>query len=244
MGVRPSARARACDAPADAVATESNLRLSYALDKAKASNLPKDRISAAIERGSAPGAADDGLEEATYEGHGPGGTAVLVRVLTDNRKRTAPQLRHVFSRAGGALGKDGSVGYLFSRRAVFAFEGAELDEVMEVALEADAEECEEDEESGVVEVTAEAEQRDALRAAFDAAGLVGGARGCACRCRLDERSHTTPFLLLAQVPSSAEVTMLPSMRVELDEAQQESMAALLDALDDLDDVQDVYHNAG
>ena len=115
---------------------DANLKLKYAVDKARAANMPKDNIERAIQRGS--GSKDDGgLEEILYEGYAPGGVALLIQILTDNRNRTAPDIRHLFDRAGGSLGAPGSVAYMFELRSLFAVErrGRDEDALTELALE-------------------------------------------------------------------------------------------------------------
>jgi len=155
------------------------------------------------------------LDLVTYEGYAPGGVAVLVEALTDNRNRTAADIRHVFTRGGGSIADAGSVAYLFNRRGqlVVPGDGADEDRVMEVALEAGAEDVEPG-EGGFTVTTAPGDLR-AVRAAFDQAGIAYDA---------------------------AEVTMVPSMSVPLERDAAVRVLRLLDALEDLDDVQNVYAN--
>ncbi|MEW6039463.1 MAG: YebC/PmpR family DNA-binding transcriptional regulator [Pseudomonadota bacterium] len=193
----------------------NNPRLRTAMDKALVANMSKDTIERAIKKGS--GAADgDNYEEVRYEGYGPGGIAVLVDCLTDNRNRTVAEVRHAFSKAGGNLGTDGSVAYLFSKVGVVSF-GAVLGEdgVMEPALDAGAEDVVVNED-GSVDVLTAPDQFEAVRNALQAAGLT---------------------------PESAEVTMRASTSVKLDQEDAEKMIRLLERLEDLDDVQNVYSNA-
>ncbi|MEM1231946.1 MAG: YebC/PmpR family DNA-binding transcriptional regulator [Pseudomonadota bacterium] len=194
---------------------DDNPRLRLAVDKALGANMPRDTIDRAIARGA--GAQDgDNVEELTYEGYGPGGVAILVEAMTDNRNRTVAEVRHAFSKHGGNLGTDGSVAYLFNRTGVIVFApGADEEKVMEVALEAGAEDLETDAE-GAITVSTPWEQLSAVVDALKAAGLT---------------------------PDSAEVDMIPSMSAPCDEAGSETILKLIDVLDDLDDVQNVYSNA-
>ncbi|QXP82993.1 YebC/PmpR family DNA-binding transcriptional regulator [Methylococcus sp. Mc7] len=193
----------------------NNPRLRTVMDKALVANMSKDTIERAIKKGS--GAADgDNYEEVRYEGYGPGGIAVLVDCLTDNRNRTVAEVRHAFSKAGGNLGTDGSVAYLFSKAGVVSF-GADLgeDRVMEPALDAGAEDVVVNED-GSVDVLTAPDRFEAVRDALQSAGLT---------------------------PESAEVTMRASTSVKLDKEDAEKMIRLLERLEDLDDVQNVYSNA-
>jgi YebC/PmpR family DNA-binding regulatory protein len=193
---------------------EANATLADAIQKAKDNSVPNDTIDRAVKRG-AGGMEGEQLELVTYEGYAPGGVAVLVETLTDNRNRTASAVRHAFTRAGGSMAEAGAVSYLFSRKGQLAVlgEGVDEDRVMEVALEAGAEDVEPGEE-GYTVTTAPGDLR-AVRAAFDAAGIAY---------------------------QSAEVTMVPSLSVPLDREGAVKVLRLLDALEDLDDVQDVYAN--
>ncbi|QJD29605.1 YebC/PmpR family DNA-binding transcriptional regulator [Methylococcus geothermalis] len=193
----------------------NNPRLRTAVDKALVANMSKDTIERAIKKGS--GAADgDSYEEVRYEGYGPGGIAVLVDCLTDNRNRTVAEVRHAFSKAGGNLGTDGSVAYLFAKTGVISF-GADLgeDRVMEPALDAGADDVVVNED-GSVDVLTAPDQFEAVRDALQSAGLT---------------------------PEAAEVTMRASTSVKLDKEDAEKMIRLLERLEDLDDVQAVYSNA-
>ncbi len=194
---------------------EDNPRLRLAVDKALGANMPRDTIDRAIKRGA--GAQDgDSVEELTYEGYGPGGVAVLIEAMTDNRNRTVAEVRHAFSKHGGNLGTDGSVAYLFTRQGEILFApGADEDRVMEVVLEAGAEDLETDED-GALRVTTPWEQ---LGAALDALKIAG----------LES--------------DNAEITMVPSTTIACDADASETILKLIDALDDLDDVQNVYSNA-
>ena len=192
-----------------------NPRLRAAVDKALGSNMTRDTIDRAIARGAGTNEADN-MEELTYEGYAPGGVAVLVEAMTDNRNRTVAEVRHAFSKRGGNLGTDGSVAYLFTRTGQILFEpGADEDKVMEVALEAGADDVVTNED-GSIEVLAPWEIVGKVRDAMEAAGLK---------------------------PESSDVTMLASLQVPLDKDGAETLLGLVDALEDLDDVQNVYTNA-
>lgn len=194
---------------------EDNPRLRLAVDKALGANMPRDTIDRAIKRGAGDGEGE-ALEELMYEGYGPGGVAILVEAMTDNRNRTVAEVRHAFSKYGGNLGTDGSVAYLFSRLGQIVFApGADEDQVMEAALEAGAEDIEADDE-GALTVTTPWETLSAVVDALKAAGLE---------------------------PDSAEVTMVPSTMAACDASRSETIMTLIDVLDDLDDVQNVYSNA-
>ncbi len=193
----------------------ANPRLRAAIDKALSHNMPKDTIQRAINKGS--GAGDDGnYEQVRYEGYGPGGVAVMVDCLTDNRNRTVAEVRHAFTKAGGNLGTDGSVAYLFTKAGVINFPaGSDEDAIMEAALEAGAEDVI-THDDGSIEVVTAPEDFEAVKQALEAAGLA---------------------------PESAEVTMRASTTVSLNAADAEKMIRLLERLEDLDDVQQVYSNA-
>jgi YebC/PmpR family DNA-binding regulatory protein len=194
---------------------DANPRLRAAVDKALSNNLTKDTIERAIKRGT--GAQDgDAYEEVRYEGYGPGGVAVMVDCMTDNRNRTVADVRHAFSKCGGNLGTAGSVAFLFEHRGVVSFPaGADEDAVMEAALEAGAEDVVTNEDGSIDVLTAPDEVltvRDALRAH----GLE---------------------------PESAEATMRAMTGADLGEEDAGKMVRMLDMLEDLDDVQQVYSNA-
>jgi YebC/PmpR family DNA-binding regulatory protein len=193
---------------------EGNPTLADAIQKAKDNSVPNDTIDRAVKRGAGE-LGGQRLELATYEAYAPGGVAMMVETLTDNRNRTTADVRHVVTKGGGSLADAGSVAYLFNRRGqlVVLGDGVDEDRVMEVALEAGAEDVEADEQ-GFTITTAPGDLR-AVRAAFDTAGI----------------SY-----------DSAEVTMVPSMSVPLDRDIALRVLRLLDALEDLDDVQDVYAN--
>jgi YebC/PmpR family DNA-binding regulatory protein len=193
---------------------DANPRLRLAVEKARAANMPKDNIERAIQKGTG-GGDDVSYEEVVYEGYGPGGTAVLVEGLTDNRNRTVGEVRHVFTKAGCALGDPGCVSYLFEKKGLLSYEGADLDAdaLMEAALEGGALDVLEQSE-GCTVVT-EPGQFAAVKAQLEAAGFEA---------------------------LRAEVTLEPSTTVQLEGDQAEAMLRLADALEDLDDVQGVYAN--
>jgi YebC/PmpR family DNA-binding regulatory protein len=194
---------------------EDNPRLRAAVDKALGANMKRDTIDKAIARG-AGNAEGDNYEEVTYEGYGVGGVAVLVECMTDNRNRTVADVRHAFSKRGGNLGTDGSVAYLFNRLGQILYPpGVNEEQVIEVALEAGADDVI-DHDDGSVEVLTPWEEFLAVKDAMQAAGL----------------EH-----------ESADVIMQPSTSVTLDRAGAEKVMGLVDMLEDLDDVQNVYTNA-
>ena len=193
----------------------SNPRLRLALDKAREANMTKDSVQNAIKRGS--GTLEGvSYEEARYEGYGPGGAALLVDCLTDNRTRTVAEVRHAFSKNGGNLGSDGSVAYLFKHCGQFVFApGTSEDKVMEAVLETAAEDVVKNDD-GSVEVVSSPSDFSNVRSALEKAGLK---------------------------PELAEITMKPGAEVQLRGDEAARMRALLDALENLDDVQDVYTTA-
>ncbi|MEM6935209.1 MAG: YebC/PmpR family DNA-binding transcriptional regulator [Pseudomonadota bacterium] len=193
---------------------DANPRLRLAVEKANAANMPKDTLERAIKKatGDLEGVT---YEEIRYEGYGPNGVAVMVDTLTDNRNRTVAEVRHAFTKYGGSLGTDGSVGYLFNKLGVITYgPGADEDAIMEAALEAGAEDVLE--EDGAVEVITSPDDFETVRDALREAGLV---------------------------PDDAEVTMKPDTSVELDVDSGQTVLSLLDVLEDLDDTQAVYSNA-
>lgn len=199
----------------DGADVDTNPRLRLALDKASAANMPKDTVQRAIQRG-AGGLDGQNLDEIRYEGYGIAGAAVIVDAMTDNRTRTVAEVRHAFAKCGGNLGTDGSVAFLFKHCGVFLFApGTNEDQLMEVALEAGADDVIADDEGGF-EVICAPGSYSALEVAFKAAGLK---------------------------PEIAEITMKPSTETELTGEDGAKMQKLLDMLENLDDVQDVYTNA-
>lgn len=193
----------------------SNPRLRTAIDKAKAQSMPKDNIDRAIKRGT--GDADGAVyEEVRYEGYGPGGAAVMVDCLTDNRNRTVADVRHAFTKFGGNLGADGSVAYLFEKTGFLSYPpGADEDKVMEAAIEAGAADVV-SHDDGSLEVLSTPDDFDEVRECMIAVGVK---------------------------PERSEITMRASTQANLQVKQAESMLKLLDVLDELDDVQHVYSNA-
>lgn len=193
----------------------ANPRLRLAVDKAKAANMPADNIKRNIDKatGNLEGVT---YEEIRYEGYGIGGAAIIVDTMTDNKVRTVAEVRHAFSKHGGNMGTEGSVAFQFKHCGQIIFApGASEDQVMEVALEAGAEDVITDEEGAIEVLTAPADF-EVVKNALEAAGLK---------------------------PEVAEVTMRAENTIELQGDDAERMQKLLDVLEDLDDVQDVYHNA-
>ena len=193
----------------------ANPRLRLAVDKAKAANMPADRIKYNIDKASG---ALEGLsyEEIRYEGYGIGGAAIIVDCMTDNRVRTVAEVRHAFSKYGGNMGTEGSVAFQFKHCGQLVFApGTSEDTVMEVALDAGADDVISDDD-GAVEVLCAVSDFEKVKDALAAAGLQ---------------------------PEVAEVTMRPENQIELAGEDAERMRKLLDVIEDLDDVQAVYHNA-
>ena len=192
-----------------------NPRLRLAIEKAKAANMPADNIKRNVDK--ATGNLDGVVyEEIRYEGYGIGGAAVIVDTMTDNRVRTVAEVRHAFSKWGGNLGTDGSVSFQFKHCGQLVFApGTSEDKVMEVALEAGADDVVTDDD-GAIEVLTAPNQFETVKNALEAAGLK---------------------------PEIAEVTMRAENTVDLSGDDAERMQKLLDVIEDLDDVQDVFHNA-
>jgi YebC/PmpR family DNA-binding regulatory protein len=193
----------------------ANPRLRLAVDKAKAANMPADTIKRNIDKatGNLEGVS---YEEIRYEGYGIGGAAILVDTMTDNRVRTVAEVRHAFSKYGGNMGTEGSVAFQFKHCGQIVFApGTSEDKVMEVALEAGAEDVI-SHEDGAIEVISAALDFETVKNALEAAGLK---------------------------PELAEVTMRAENTIELAGEEGAKMQRLIDVLEDLDDVQDVFHNA-
>jgi len=189
-----------------------NPTLATAVEKAKAASMPNDNIERAIKRGT--GEVEGAVyEEIWYEGYGPGGVAIYVQILTDNRNRAASDVRSTFTRRGGNLGEPGSVAYLFSQKGLIVVEGDE-DDVMLAALEAGAEDVRES-DRGIYEVVTSPTDLSSVRAAVSEAGLA---------------------------VDNADITQLPSTTVPVGESDAKRLLRLIDELDDLDDVQSVYSN--
>jgi YebC/PmpR family DNA-binding regulatory protein len=192
-----------------------NPRLRLAIDKAKAANMPADRIKYNVDKASG-NLEGQALEEIRYEGYGIGGAAVIVDTMTDNRVRTVAEVRHAFSKYGGNLGTDGSVSFQFKHCGQLVFApGTSEDKIMEVALEAGADDVISDAD-GAIEVLTSPTEFEAVKNALEAAGLK---------------------------PEVAEVTMRAENTIALTGDDAARMQKLLDVLEDLDDVQDVFHNA-
>ena len=194
----------------------ANMTLASAVEKAKASSVPSDNIERAIKRGSGDDGGGARFEEITYEGYAPGGIALFVETLTDNRNRTAQDVRHAFTRNGGNLGETGSTGWMFTRKGVIVVEKSATpddERLLELALEAGAEDLNDSESSWeiVTDPSALAFVRDALRTA----GIE---------------------------IFSAELTMLPQSAIPVDGGEARRVLQLIEALDDLEDVQNVYAN--
>ena len=193
----------------------ANPRLRLAVDKALDANMTKDTVERAIKRGAGE-LEGVNYEEIRYEGYGPGGAAIMVDCMTDNRNRTVSEVRHAFSKCGGNLGTDGSVAYLFNKTGVLSYPpGSDEERIMEAALEAGAEDVVVNDD-GSVEVLAEPDQYDDVRQAMIDAGLK---------------------------PERGEVTMRAATASPLDPDSAHQVLKLLNMLDDLDDVQNLYTNA-
>ena len=196
-------------------APDDNPRLRTALDKALSANMPKDTIERAIQRGSG---SDEGenLEETTFEGYGPGGVAIIVESMTDNNNRTVAEVRHAFSKAGGKLGTDGSVSYLFIKKGLIQLSNnANLERVMEVAIESGAEDIEENLDKSITIST--------LPKDFE---LVKQAL-------IDEKLETM----------NSEISLVPETSISTDLETSLKIYKLLETLEDLDDTQNVHSNA-
>jgi YebC/PmpR family DNA-binding regulatory protein len=193
---------------------ERNFRLRLAVQKAREVNMPADRIQAAIDRGTGA-AKGEALEELRYEGYGPAGVAILVDAVTDNRNRTAPAIRHVFSKNGGNLGEANSVSWMFERKGVITVrvDGRDPEEIGLAAIEAGADDVQV--ESDSVEITTEPASFEAVRKALEGSGV--------------------PI-------ENAELTMQPKQTVAVGEDKAAAVLRLLEALEEEDDVQQVYAN--
>lgn len=191
---------------------EMNAKLSLAIDKAKGENMPKDNIERAIKRGTGEIEGED-YEEVTYEGYAPGGIAVFVEALTDNTNRTVADLRHLFSKSGGSLGKSGSVGYIFERKGVIDVPAAGNDELelFEIVVEAGAEDMQRDGDSFVV--TTPVDLFDAVQEALHAAGIE---------------------------VSDAALVRSPTTTLTLSDGDSGKVVRLIEQLEELQDVQAVY----
>jgi YebC/PmpR family DNA-binding regulatory protein len=192
---------------------DTNPRLRTAIDKAKQANMPKDNVDRAIKKGTGD---LDGVnyEEGIFEGYGPGGVALIVEFLTDNRTRTVADVRHIFSKYGGNLGVSGSVAFLFDRKGLISFStGNDFERIFEIALESGAEDVRD--EGDIYEVITDSGNFIEVRDAMAEADLQW---------------------------ETAEATMIPQNQVQLEGKPAETMLKLMDALEDNDDVQNVYAN--
>ncbi len=191
-----------------------NPRLRLVVDKARAANMPKDNIERAIKKGTGEGGSQQ-YDEIVYEGYGPGGVAILIEALTDNRNRAVGEIRHVLSKHGGNLGSTGCVGFLFDKKGSIVFErsGLDADALLEAALEAGADDVVDGAES--LEVVTSPASFEEVRDALASRGFAAAA---------------------------AEIEMRPSTTVKLEGQDAETMLRLSDALEELDDVQNVYAN--
>lgn len=195
---------------------DANPRLRAAIDKAFASNMPKDTVQRAIKRGAGGGEGND-MFEVRYEGYGPSGVAVMVDCLTDNKNRTVAEVRHAFSKCGGNLGTEGSVAYIFDKTGLISFpSGSNEEKIMEAALEAGAEDIVTNED-GSIDVLTNPDDLTSVKNQLQAESLT---------------------------PEGAEVTMLAANEVKIDSLDEAAkIIRLSDMLEDLDDVQNVYTNA-
>lgn len=193
---------------------DMNLRLKYAIEKARAANMPKDNIERALKKGTGELDGED-LFEFTYEGYGPGGVAIFLEILTDNRNRTASEIRHLFDKRGGNMGESGCVSWMFEKKSVFQIDRSKSDEetLMDLAMEAGADDMRV--ESEYFEILASPTEFETVRSALDAAGI-----------------ETT----------LAEITYLPKNTVELDAEKAKKVLQLLEDFEDQDDVQNAYAN--
>jgi YebC/PmpR family DNA-binding regulatory protein len=194
---------------------ETNARLRVAIVQAKAENMPKDNIERAIKKGASALEGGENYEEYTYEGYGPGGVAILIETLTDNKKRTTAEIRHILSRLNGNMGEAGCVSWLFSKKGYITFDKKAVDEdkVMELALESGAEDISDEENE--INVITDLSNFEKVKKVFDDTGLK--------------------YLI-------AEMSMIPQTSVKLEGKNAETMLKLMEALEDSDDVQNVYAN--
>jgi YebC/PmpR family DNA-binding regulatory protein len=191
----------------------SNMRLQYAIDRARAQNMPKDNIERAIKRGTGESKEGNAYEEVSYEGYAPHGIALMISVVTDNRNRAVAEIRHILNRLGGSMADAGSVAWQFTRKAYFSFpaEGQDTDAVFELAVEAGAEDVTFDDNT--IEIFAPVDSFKEISERLKAAGI-----------------H----------PEEAELRMFPNNEVELPTDESLQVLRLVEALEELDDVQDVY----
>ncbi|MBL6634120.1 MAG: YebC/PmpR family DNA-binding transcriptional regulator [Thermoleophilia bacterium] len=193
----------------------TNAALATAVEKARANSMPKDNIERAIQKGTGGGDGAVDYEAVTYEGYGPGGVAIICVALTDNRNRTASDVRHIFTKNGSELGTPGSVAWQFERKGIILVDGEGVDEeaLMDAALDGGAEDISED--GSQWQVVTEPVDLSAVRTALEGAGFSA---------------------------ASADITMLPKTTVETGEKEARQLLRLIDSLEENDDVQDVYAN--
>lgn len=194
---------------------ETNSKLRDAIEKAKANNLPNDNIQRAIKKGTGE-LSGGNLEEVVYEGYGPAGSAIIVEALTDNKNRTAGDIRHIFDRSGGSLGSTGCVAWMFDKKGIITIEKNENideDELAMVAIDAGADDFSSDGDE--YEILTDPTNFQAVKDAINKAGYV---------------------------MSSAEITMIPQNRVKLSDSDYEKFEKFIEKLEENDDVQEVYHN--
>jgi YebC/PmpR family DNA-binding regulatory protein len=193
----------------------SNAALATAIEKARANSMPKDNIERAVQKGTGGGDGAVDYEAVTYEGYGPGGVAIICVALTDNRNRTASDVRHIFTKNGSELGTPGSVAWQFERKGIILVDGEGVDEesLMDAALEGGAEDISED--GSQWQVVTDPVELSSVRTALEGAGFPA---------------------------ASADITMLPKTTVETGEKEARQLLRLIDSLEENDDVQDVYAN--
>lgn len=193
---------------------DANARLRKAILDAKAGNMPNDTIDRAVRRGTG---AEEGVtyEEITYEGYGPGGVAMLIEAMTDNRNRTVAEIRHIFSKNGGNLGESGSVGWLFEKKGYIVVDKAAKpeEELFDIAIEGGADDLRDDEDN--FEIITSPEKFESVQSAIKSAGIE---------------------------PQVAEVSMVPQNYIKLEGSSAQQMLRLMEAMEDHDDVQKVYAN--
>lgn len=194
---------------------DANSRLRDAIARAKAENMPKDNIDRAVKKGLGTFGDGQSFEEIVYEGYGPGGVALLIEVMTDNKKRTAAEIRHTLSRLNGNLGEAGCVSWMFSKKGYISFDKKQVDsdKIMEIALDAGAEDISEDENE--IEVVTDVSAFESIKKVFD--------------------DNAVKYIV-------AEVSMVPQTSVKLEGKNAETMLKLMEALEDSDDVENVYAN--
>jgi YebC/PmpR family DNA-binding regulatory protein len=194
---------------------DANSRLRDAVARAKAENMPKDNIDRAIKKGLGTLGDGQSFEEITYEGYGPGGVAVLIEVMTDNKKRTAAEIRHTLSRLNGNLGEAGCVSWMFSKKGYISFDKKQVDsdKIMELALDTGAEDISEDENE--IEVVTGVSTFESVKKVFD--------------------DNAIKYIV-------AEISMVPQTSVKLEGKNAETMVKLMETLEESDDVQNVYAN--